>query len=218
MRRVSKKLDRVRHGSKLTSLVRRHAKQYKGDDSTRAKAIATEVIKRTLFTPNSTIRKKYRTAHNTLSRHKKLNDNICIDRCNLAIGLFNAAGIRSWVARQVIFEIRGTSGKFMLHDFVEAVIDGKIHTIYFGRNLDKDYFDIKKGPANKVVGEGKYYRGVDSSHLGGIRDVASFKTYVAKMNRKDFFEKENLENKKRLEFMIKEGLIPEEIANQLSEH
>ncbi len=209
------KLERARQESKATSKVRDVAKRFSGTQREKAEQVAKRVISHTLFTPESTLRKRFHTAHRILTRKKAYNDNVCIDRCNLAIGLLNAAGIKSWLARQVVFEIQGTSGGLRVHDFVESIIDGKVHTVYFGRNLDLDYYGIKEGPAEEFLGEGTILRGVDSSHVGGIKDLQTLKSFTQKANRKGFFEREKIENAKRIDFMVEHDLIPKEIGEQL---
>ncbi len=209
------KIERLRQESKATSKVRDVAKRFSGNEREKAEQIAKRVISHTLFTSESTLRKRFHSANRILTRKKAYNDNVCIDRCNLAIGLLNAAGIKSWLARQVVFEMHGVSSGLRVHDFVESIIDGKIHTVYFGRNLDLDYYGIHAGPAEEFLGEGTILRGIDSSHVGGIKDLQTLKSFTEKANRKDFFGIEKVENAKRIDFMVEHGLIPEEIGKQL---
>ena len=215
MHQKHSKLERLRQESKATSKVRDVAKRFRGTEIEKAEQIAKRVISHTLFTPESTLRKRFHSANRILTRKRAFNDNVCIDRCNLTIGLLNAAGIKSWLARQVVFEIHGTSGSWKIHDFVESIIGGKIYTIYFGRNLDLDYYGLKKGPAEELLGNGTILRGIDSSHVGGIKDLQTLKSFIQKVNRKGFFEREKKINEKRIEFMIAHGLIPKEIGAKL---
>jgi len=112
----------------------------------------------------------------------------------------------------------GTSGSYRVHDFVESIIDGKVHTVYFGRNLDLDYYGINEGLAENLLGRGKVLRGIDSSHVGGINDLQTLKNFIKRVNGKGFFEREQIENAKRIDFMVSHGLIPKEIGEKLKKN
>ena len=209
------RIAKLRKESKLTVGVREHAKKFQGNQKDRAIAISKEVLSHTLFTSEATMRKKFHSAHRILTRKERYNDNVCIDRCNLALGLLNAAGIKSWLARQVVFEVKGTNASWRIHDFVEAVIDDKLHTISFGRSLDSDYYGLKEGPVERVIGGGTFLRGIDSSHVGGVKDLETLRRFIKRVNGKSFFQREKVENSKRIDLMVKEGLIPKEIRDKL---
>ena len=217
VRRVSGRISRLRNGSKLTRAVRAHSNNFVGNERERVTAIAKDVLSKTLLSPEATLRRKFRSADRILTKKEKFSGNICIDRCNLAVALLNASGIKSWLARQIVVEQHGASFKWRVHDFVETVVGGKIHTVLFGRDLGKDYFNIVAGPANKnVKGLGSYFfRGVDSNHIGGVKDNISLKKLMERVDKKGFFDEEVNVDKKRIDLMVREKLIPKEVAAQL---
>jgi len=132
----------------------------------------------------------------------------CVERCNAALGLLRKAGVRAWLAREVFFEV--SKGKFSVHDYVEFANKNSVHTLAFGISPDgQDYFNIYDSPCEKIPSVAssamnQIFRGVDGSQIGGVKDYASFKHFLADPLSTKQLEK----NRRRIKLMVDSGLIP----------
>jgi len=137
----------------------------------------------------------------------------CIERCNLALALFREAKVPAWLARQVSFSV--TSTKPRVHDYVEFFLGGKVRTLALGIKLEDraDTYNIYNSPL-KDVGLSKVFRGIESSQIGGASNYKKYKLFA----REAFSTKQHLKNKRRVELLVKSGVIPEKAYQQIMEH
>jgi len=226
--------NRLRRISRPTPSIIEAAKMFSGSDKKKVMEAATLALvklpqdfslgleKERVFKRNAEQATKSRLPIGRLS---------CAERCNLAIALLNAAGIKAWLARGISI---GTLGKELhFHDFVETMIDGKVHTLLFrstkpmvlrgkvqkplfsntGSTLDS--YDIRFGSVNKLFPERGLLilRGADSKQIGGVGKWRELERFVKKLKKNPTAEKEK--DKRRLALMLSEGIIPNEAMEQI---
>jgi len=88
--------------ARVTPLVKKAASTFYGAELMKAEDITKFVLQKTPVIPNWETKKgRIGSAHRVLKGRKDHIPSVCFDRCNLAIGLLNAAGIKSWLVREV---------------------------------------------------------------------------------------------------------------------
>ncbi len=144
----------------------------------------------------------------------------CSERCNLAIGLLNSLKVPSWLAREVFYNAERK--KWEVHDYVETVVKGEVHTLVF-HSLENvlDSYAVFDGPFERIPvvksNAKKYktlhFRGADSQQIGGVSHWKQFEQFTSRLRENPAKELEK--NKRRVQLMIKEGIIPEEVDYQI---
>ncbi|VVB75083.1 Uncharacterised protein [uncultured archaeon] len=144
----------------------------------------------------------------------------CSERCNLAIGLLNSLKVPAWLAREIYFN--QDKKKWEVHDYVETVVKGEVHTLVF-HSLQNvlDSYAVFEGPFEDVAvvkaHAAKYkafhFRGADSQQIGGVSHWKQFEQFTSRLRENP--TKEIEKNKRRVQLMIKEGIIPEEVDYQI---
>ena len=210
-------VNRFRRTTRPTPAVMNAAKAFSGPDEKKVGQAAALVIDR--IPHDFRIEKEpkrifRRTAEQAMKRRVPIGYLHCAERCNLAIALLNAAGMKAWLAREI--DIDTLRRQVYFHDFVETMINGKVHTLLFhvsGPVIDS--YDLREGPANKAFPEKKFYmlRGADSKQIGGIGNWKEFRRYAARFKNNPQVELEK--DRRRVALMIREGIIPKEAAGQL---
>jgi hypothetical protein len=153
-------------------------------------------------------------AAKSLSKKRSIGYFHCVERCNAALGLLRKAGVKCWIARQVYFELN--SGRFKIHDYVEFFDGGKVRTLGFGISADGlDFFKVFNHSADHffsgVLGNNKHiFRGVEGSQIGGASSYKKLKQFL----RNPLSLKELGKDARRIELLVKAGLIPSEAVKQ----
>ncbi|MEK6958966.1 MAG: hypothetical protein AABW59_02870 [archaeon] len=209
--------EKYRRVARVTSLVKKKANTFYGAELMKAEGISKFVLDKTPVVPGWNTKKgPIGTAHNVLQGRSGHTPAVCFDRCNLAIGLLNAAGIKSWLVREVSL---GSNATWELHDYVEAVVGGKVHTIVFGYNPAEGrlYRWIDPRPAHKALSSPTsiFLRGADSANIGGVKDMRGVVKLRNRLENTAKFALEQKKNKRRIALMAKEGLMPKDFAREL---
>ena len=211
--------EKLRRAARETPLVRKAAAEFYGEEKKKAENIMRFVISRTLMAPRTEEKKgAIGTAHRMLAGKAGHEPSVCFDRCNLAIGLLNAAGIKSWLVREVAL---GDNAKWEIHDYVEAAIGGKVHTLVFAHNPleGRLYYWMEPKPAHEAIetrfGVGTFFRGADSANIGGVKDMKGVVRLRNRLEDSAKFRAEREKNKRRVDLLVKEGIMPKEFAQRL---
>lgn len=147
-------------------------------------------------------------AAHTLTKKNPIGFFHCVERCNAAIGLLRKAGVKTWLARQVYFDI--SHGGFKIHDFVEFFDGCKVKTLAFGINEDGfDFFRVFNHTADKLSvnmssAASFVFRGVDGSQIGGVTSYSKLKKFL----ENPFSMYETAKNVRRINLLVKSGIIP----------
>jgi hypothetical protein len=188
-------------------------KMGRGPPLAKAKKVAELVLER--IPSDSSIRgaeKKRmfrRSAHQALLYKKPIGAMHCAERCNLAIGLLNASGVKSWLARVVQLD-RGKK-QWHFHDFVEFASGEKIYTITFETTSASKggYIILPQSVEENFRGSNPIvFRAADSKQIGGVDNWATYREYTAKLTKN--LVKEIDKNQRRINLLVRNGLIPQE--------
>ena len=214
----------------LPSALQRHAKrisvnptieeitsQFKGPPKSVAKQVGNFVM---LQLPNSKKQENHklrifqRSAKEIIAHPHPIGKFHCVERSTLAISLLHAAHIPAWAVRGIGYNPRFQ--KWVFHDAVEFVHKGKIYILDFF--FDENKNTVKAGSAEKHfskthIGKDKVFlRGLDTAHLG-IADWKEYETFSHGFFKKH--QNELISNLERIEQMVKHGIIPPQVAQQL---
>lgn len=220
-------VERFKRTCRITPVISTAASSFTGSPSTKAQKIAFTVLQKLpvseLIKGVEKKRLFRRTAENAFVNKKVIGPMHCAERCNLAISLLNASGVKAWLARVLVPSKGLGETKWMFHDVVEFAEDGVVKTLVFD-NLrlpqgvsEKYNFNILQGPIEDLF---KFksplvFRAIDSKQIGGVGDWNEYKKYSAKLSSFSGLIKENEKNRRRINLLIKEGLIPKEIEGQI---
>ncbi len=124
------------------------------------------------------------------------------------------------VAREVFYNAERK--KWEVHDYVETVVKGEVHTLVF-HSLENvlDSYAVFDGPFERIPvvksNAKKYktlhFRGADSQQIGGVSHWKQFEQFTSRLRENPAKELEK--NKRRVQLMIKEGIIPKEVDYQI---
>ena len=162
----------------------------------------------------------FKTSEATLAG-KRIGNNTCIDRTNLIVAVLRAAGVSAWVCRRMQLDWRGK--RYCMHDFVEAIADGKIVSVSILNNLAEGVLEPRMvhAPGHKAFASGDsasieyFLRGADSMHIGGVKGAASMIRFSDKFSDSKQREAEVKKNQKRLEILVAQNVIPQEAAEEM---
>ncbi len=205
---------RFRRTTRLTwHLMEASRKLGRGPPNVKAKKVAELVLEKIPTDLNIIHSEKNRlfrrSAHNALLYKKPIGPMQCAERCNLAIALLNASGVKSWLARVIYLERKTKTWHF--HDYAEFVSGERVYTLVFGTKPDGrgDYTIIPDAVEQVFKGSNPVvFRATDSKQIGGVDSWATYKAYSRKLNQS--FTKEMVKNRRRLDLLIREGIIPQE--------
>jgi hypothetical protein len=217
----SNSIERFKRTTRITPFVSKVGSHFQGTPQQKARNIALVVSKRIPLDEDITWfeRKRVfrRNAHDSLMHQKAIGFAHCAERCNLAIALLNAAGVRAWLARVIMVPEKRVKGKinWHFHDVVEFM-DGK--------HISRIMFDniVSEGVLGHIVLPGavdsKYegihspivFRGADSKQIGGVGNWEEYKKYSKRLDKPSGLASEINKNKRRIELLVKEGIIPED--------
>ncbi|MFA6065076.1 MAG: hypothetical protein WCW44_03970 [archaeon] len=162
----------------------------------------------------------FKTSQKTLVA-KQLRNNNCVDRCNLLISLLTSSGVKAWTVRRM--DRDWTNKSWRMHDFVEAVIDGKVHSI----NISHDRLSgelvssVHQAYGHELysaqaTGEASYFlRGADSRHIGGVKGFIGMRNFSRRFADGKLFAVEKRKNERRIDLMVEQGIMPKAIGEQL---
>jgi len=211
--------EKMRRATRGTPLVQKVAATFSGEERKKAEDIMKFVLSKTSGGKRIGLKKgAIGTSHKMLTgtiRHEPV---VCFDRCNLAIGLLNAAGIKSWLAREISL---GSNAKWEIHDYVEASIGGQVHTLAFGYDPIEErlYHLVIPKPAHEAIestfGAGMFLRGADSANIGGVKSMKEVTSFRNRLEDSLKFKLEREKNKRRVDLLVKEGIMPNDFALSL---
>ncbi|MFA6268201.1 MAG: hypothetical protein WCW13_00770 [archaeon] len=211
------KLSRV--GNRANGVTRRLKSSANSIDSL-VYSVGDEVLKRLPVRASTNSAKKHELSK-SLSRKAadsfkgvELSPLHCLERCNLALGLLRKLKVPAWLARQVYLDT--SSYDFRLHDYVEFFSEGKVKTLVFGYSPEgRDYNHIFPFAANKIHPDGGIgsvvFRGVDGSQIAGVVDSKKLRIFLIN----PINSKQATKDRKRIELMVKHGVIPKEALSQI---
>jgi len=202
---------RFRRTTRVNPKIKEMAASFMGSERHKVEQIAKKVLEQ--IPPSNTINQVEkqrifrRGAEVTIKQKKPIGPFHCAERCNLALALLNAAGVKSWLARVFVFIPK--TKKFIFHDYVEFSHRGGVSTLVFTNNLgtSKNHV-IFEGPVEASIGAvGSYvFRAVDSKQIGGIGNWEEYERYNKKLRIN--YLKEVEKNYRRIGLMQREGLMP----------
>jgi hypothetical protein len=133
----------------------------------------------------------------------------CAERCDLALALLNAAGIKSWLARVLIIDHKSKKCEF--HDYVEFTANkGGVCTLAFtnhkGTNMNYVMIDGPVELSMSAVGK-LVLRAIDSKQIGGTGNWEEYKRFERRLLDRGL-QREMKKNERRIELLQTEGLMP----------
>jgi len=222
-------IERFKRTSRITHHISRVTATLKGSPSTKAERIALTVLRRLPIDESiEGVEKKRifrRTAEHALLKKRAIGPLHCAERCNLAIALLNASGVKAWLARVFVTpKVEGSNKlKWHFHDFVEFVEEGRVKTLVFDSLFvpkgvaDRFNYDILSGTINSVFPKNHsfVFRAADSKQIGGVGNWNEYKKYSKRLDTRDGLVGELAKNKRRIDLLIKEGIIPKEVMGEM---
>jgi hypothetical protein len=215
--------QKFRATSRQTPLVKETGKIFRGPPLTKAQQIGEFVLKKIPTQIGLGFERKriFRVSADSSLRNKRAIELMyCAERSNLAIALLNGAGIKSWLARGLIFEKNIAGEKWYFHDTVEFSIKGKIYSLDFLDDVNHTEYvtpKIRVGPVedhphrNDVV---VFLRGADSKQLR-VRNWTEYNNFSTRFLKNPFRELRN--DLRRIDLLGNNGIIPKNTANALRE-
>lgn len=203
--------------SRVTPLVRWVSMKIPGTGMHKVSKIAEKVLLQLTYDPYSIQKRKNilkRDANANLKKPRTVNFLHCTDRCNLAIALMRASGTKTWLAREMHFDLM--SKKYEFHDYVEFFMNGKVHTLVFGEKLGAGaYYDIAEGPAHKNYGDlmSQVFRGADAEQIGGAINYGKYKAFAKNLDKNPL--KQSQKEERRFALLVESGIIPKEAVEQI---
>lgn len=213
-------LERFRRTARSAPAIAKRAESIKGPALSRATKVANIVLERIPIDWGLCSGKKRlfrRNAASAILKKKPIGFLHCAERCNLALSLLNASGVKSWLAREMIL-VTDEAGKqkWHFHDYVEFFANDEVHTLVFHALKPViDTYAIFDGPMEKIRGNKNSYifRGADSQQIGGVASWREYEAFGRKMRQNP--KNEVAKNERRMELLVAEGLIPSEAYNQI---
>jgi len=212
----------LRATTRMTPLVRDTSRRFRGTPLDKAGQVGKFVLEKIPTQIGLGFERKriFRASADSSLRNSRAIDLMyCAERSNLAIALLNGAGVRSWLARGLIFEKNVSGEKWYFHDTVEFSVKGKVYSLDFLDDLESGKVAprIRSGPVedhphrNDVL---IFLRGADSRQLR----ARNWGDYIRFSNR--FIKNPNRELRndlRRIDLLGNSGIIPRQIALSLKE-
>ncbi len=203
---------RFRRTTRANHLVHEFAAQVKGDSFQKAEQIAKKVLEQIPGSDTIKVIEKRRIfargAGIAMAEKKPIGPFHCVERCNLALALLNASGVKSWLARVIVFNRKIKKVEF--HDYVEFSAGGGVCTLMFTNHKGTDKnFVVLEGPVELSVHSvgNMTLRALDSKQIGGTGNWNEYKRFERRISGMGFY-REIKKNERRIELLQKEGLMP----------
>ena len=215
--------QKFRAMSRQTPLIKEVAQKFKGPSLKKAEQIGEFVLKRIPTQIGMGFERKriFRASADSALRNKRAIELMyCAERSNLAIALLNASGVKSWLARGLIFEKNISGEKWYFHDTVEFSVKGKVYSLDFLDDINhvgNVAPKIRAGPVeehphrNDVV---VFLRGADSRQLRA-RNWADYNKFSKRFIENPYRELRN--DLRRIDLLGNNGIIPKATADVLRE-
>jgi len=215
-------VQRFRRTTRLLNHVPKLANTVAGNEKQKIEQVANIVLQRIPIDWKigvDKLRLFKRSAEAAAEKKKSIGCLHCTERCHLAIAMLNSSKVPAWLGREVFYNT--DRKKWEVHDYVETIIKGDIHTLVF-HSLQNvlDSYAIFDGPFEQIppLREHKkyhpaYFRGIDSQQIGGVSHWQQFEKFTKRLS--DSPQKEIERNRRRIELMVKEGIIPDEVEWQI---
>ena len=215
--------QKFRATTRQTPLMKETAKRFKGPPLKKAEQIGEFVLERIPTQIGMGFERKriFRASADSSLRNKRAIELMyCAERSNLAISLLNAAGVKAWLARGLIFEENVAGKKWYFHDTVEFSVGGKVYSLDFLDDISHKGNVapvLRKGPVEEhphrldaVV----FLRGADSRQLRA-RNWADYNKFSKRFIKNPYRELRN--DLRRIELLGNNGIIPKKTAEALRE-
>ena len=213
-------IERYKRTTRITPIVSRIGSSVVGTPQEKVKQVALMVLKKLPLNERVlNVEKKRifrRNAESALMRQSPIGSWHCAERCNLAIALLNASGVKSWLARVLVMPDMLKAKGWQFHDVVEFA-DGKNvkHLMFDNKGLIDDFsYAILPGAVDSVNNSASrdvvVFRAVDSKQIGGVGNWNEYKKYTNRLDTLNGLVGEINKNKRRIDLLIREGIIPED--------
>jgi len=213
-------IERFKRTTRLTPIVSRFGYSIIGTPQEKANQVALKVLEKLPISEEIKGMEKKRifriNAENSLMRRNAIGAYHCAERCNLAIALLNASGVKAWLARVLVMpekKVKGTTN-WHFHDVVEFSDGKKVNHLMFDNNkLDNNFsyailsgaVDFNKNSSRTQI----VFRGADSKQIGGVGNWNEYQKYSKKLDSPKGIVNEFDKNKRRIDLLVHEGIIPE---------
>ena len=211
-------IEKFRHTSRITPRVREAAKKFTGTPNEKVHQVALFVIRQIPLEKVAESERKVvkktvfnRNAEKSLRKIEPASELHCAARSNLTIALLNAMGQKAWLVREINFSKGFNNASF--HDYVETLIDGKLHSLVFGKN---SFFFLPGTPKlvkRAGVENALYLRGADTRQIGGVKNWEDYEKFIKKFRR--HMPNEIKKNQQRMDLMVREEIMPTEARMQI---
>jgi hypothetical protein len=76
-------------------------------------------------------------------------------------------------------------------------------------------YHIYEGSVDKSIKHSNFvvFRGADTKQIGGVGSWGEYEKYENRLNKEGVMQKEIEKNKRRIQLLIKAGIIPKEVVN-----
>jgi hypothetical protein len=215
--------QKYRATTRQTPLVKETAKKFRGPPLKKAERIGEFVLERIPTQVGMGFERKriFRASADSALRNKRAIELMyCAERSNLAISLLNAAGVKAWLARGLIFEKNAAGEKWYFHDTVEFSVGGKVYSLDFLDDINHAGNvapKIRAGPVEEhphrpdvIV----FLRGADSHQLRA-RNWADYNKFSKRFIKNPYRELRN--DLRRIDLLASTGIIPKRAARALRE-
>ena len=215
--------QKFRATSRQTPLIKETARIFKGNHLKKAGQIGEFVLKKIPTQVGLGFERKriFRTSADSSLRNKRAIELMyCAERSNLAIALLNAAGVKAWLARGLIFEKNVTGEKWYFHDTVEFSVGKKVYSLNFLDDIDhvgNVAPKIRVGPVEDHPHRSDvivFLRGADSHQLKA-RTWSDYNKFSKRFIENPYKEMRN--DLRRIELLGNNGIIPKKTADALRE-
>lgn len=221
----STSIERFKRTTRITPAISNVARFFEGTPQRRVEQVALSVLLRIPFDESiKGIEKKRvfrRNADTALFKKKAIGCIHCAERCNLAIALLNASGVKAWLARVLVIPEKKVMIKtnWQFHDFVEFEQEGRVKLLVFDNTSSAARYNyaIFSGTVDSAFKRipSIVFRGADSKQIGGVGNWHEYEKYSKRLDDPKVLFVEINKNKNRVDLLLDEGIIPTSVKGYI---